>query len=373
MPTSMSIDDFWSENREALSAFASDADEALRKTAVDAPPRFHREVQKGLLRQLLQCVSSEGPQKRPTLRLAIDSNIIVADAFAVGKGKPSFLPRTFESPYLELYAPIEIVEEVKRSLVEDLPKGADIHIAQSHARSLLAHVKLVDRLSTDATKRASELIKLKDPDDVPFLAVAIQYGSDAVLSRDMKSIGTQSEIPPWKLGKGMRAVVSFEKGSLSLALGAASATLAMRALERIAFLVAQAFAMILELIAGFLAALATGIVYAISQLPDWAAATVIGVLLVGLVGVIVSEQFRNRVTERISKLREALAPYVENLGAAARAVVEFLKDVLVLAWNFVILPVGSLVVVGAFVLLKNIRVLIAACESQDERRALGVT
>lgn len=370
MVEAVSIDDFLSENQSALKELAGSADEALGRTAVKMPPKFHREIQKGLLGVLLQYATEDGPEKRPTVRLAIDSNIIVADAFAVAKGKPSRAPRVFESPYLELYAPRKIVEEVERSVVEDLPRGADLELAQSHARRLLARVKLVGSFNARAKLRASELIELKDPDDVPFLAVAIEYGSDAILSRDMKSIGTQTEVPTWKLGKGMRAVASWEKGSLSLAVGASSAELALRALERVALVIANAFEEVLQLIVEFLAGLAGGVVNAVARLPEWAAMVIIGALALGTFLFISSEGFRERVAEGVTRVVDFLSPYMHRLVQAASALVEILKGILVLCWNYIVLPVGSVLIVGSLVLIRNIRHLIHLCESQASRRAV---
>jgi hypothetical protein len=78
------------------------------------------------------------------LYFVVDSNIIIKDAFRVGKGMVSSTERIFSSIFVKLYAPKSIEEEVFSQIKLDLPKGCSIDIANIQAKKLLSKIELID-------------------------------------------------------------------------------------------------------------------------------------------------------------------------------------------------------------------------------------
>ncbi|HEV2165535.1 MAG TPA: hypothetical protein VGS23_00940, partial [Thermoplasmata archaeon] len=117
----ISIEEFWTANREAFESMGGSLKASLKDAAGRAPLSMHQAIQMNLLEKLLDF--SSGSSTRACLRVVVDANIIVADSFAVGKGRPSNTPRVFASPFLQVFGPPQLREEVLRSIEEDLPKG----------------------------------------------------------------------------------------------------------------------------------------------------------------------------------------------------------------------------------------------------------
>ncbi|HEV2165611.1 MAG TPA: hypothetical protein VGS23_01330, partial [Thermoplasmata archaeon] len=185
---------------------------------------------------------------------------------------------------------------------------------------------------------------------------------------DRRSIGAQSTVPAWRLGKGMSVVSAFETGSIALGIGAVTVELALRALEKVVVAFGLALAGVIAIVVNFLASAASGIASAVASAPGWAQA----LLLAAFVGVglllIFSESFREKVVTGASRLMEVLAPYIERIVAAFKAIVQAISSALAWVWNAVILPVGAAAYVAGGVMLRSILELIELCESADARR-----
>jgi hypothetical protein len=149
--TPISIDDVVSENAELLGLVKEGVREGLRRIARELPPGFHEEMRQALLEVTFRANGFHKSALR--VKLLIDSNIIIAEAFRVAKGKPSTTERVLSSPFVEVFAPRLVWEEVEREIRKDLPKGASLERALAHAKRLLDLVKEVSQAASWALDR----------------------------------------------------------------------------------------------------------------------------------------------------------------------------------------------------------------------------
>lgn len=126
--------------------YEEDFEELLTKISRDLPAEVYRELRE----QLIDFFPSILRGLKTSVKLVVDSNIIVKDAFRVAQGKPSSTDRLLSSEFVDLFAPSEITGEVQRDVETDIPPNASISIAKGHARKLLEKVKKVPHTRSDA-------------------------------------------------------------------------------------------------------------------------------------------------------------------------------------------------------------------------------
>lgn len=221
----VSIEDFMSENWEKFAAFEAAAEEGLIEISRKLPPDLHSIIRSKVLELLIGCVPVDVDEHESTLkvRLVVDANIIIQDSFRVAKGVPSSTLRILSSPYLELVAPDIMEEEVVRIIREQLPKGASLNKAMAHSQELLSRIRMLPKATSRSIETACSLIAKHSPEDVPFLAVAIDTEADAIVSRDKRAFDQQDEVARWEVGDTVVACVTCESGSLSLVVLGATA------------------------------------------------------------------------------------------------------------------------------------------------------
>jgi predicted nucleic acid-binding protein len=361
----ISIEDVISENTEVLEQVRVGVRDGLEKFARELPPGFHEEMRQGLLEVIIE---ANGVKRSPLkVRLVIDSNIIIAEAFRVGKGIPSTTERVLRSPFVEVYAPRIVWEEVEHVVRRDLPKGASLERALAHAHVLLGLVKDVSQVASWALERARAAIAAHSPEDVPVLAVAIESGADAVVSRDRRAFDAQREAKRWDFGKGVEVISSYETGSLSLAIAGVTAELLSEALQRLGVWLAAALEELLEIAAAFLGGLAAGLANAISRIPEWAVWVILGAGAVAALAFIFHEGFRNWALDGLAKLGEALKPIVAALVESSKRLWAAVRVVLIVAWNLVVFVTPFIMAAGG-VILHHARQLFEMIETEEARR-----
>ena len=365
--TPISIEDVISENGEVLEKVKVGVREGLKSFARELPPGFHEEMRQRLLEVVIRSNGIEHSALR--VKLLIDSNIIIAEAFRVGMGKSSTTERVLRSPFVEVFAPRLVWEEVEREVRKDLPKGADLGKALAHARLLLGLVKEVASAGSWALDRARAAIASHSPEDVPILAVAIENEADAVLSYDRRAFGAQREVKRWGFGQGVEVISSYETGSLSLAITGAAVDLMSDALQRIGVWLAAALEDLLEIATAFLGGLSVDIIEAASNIPTWAWVVIAGIGIGALLAAIFSEDFRNWALDGLAKIEDALKPIVAALVESARRLWGAVRVLLVIAWNLVVF-VTPFILAAAGVVLRHARQLIEMVEQREHAAAV---
>lgn len=340
----ISIIDFISENWEKFDAFEKDFEKEYIEIIRKLPPEFHQEIRDKIFKILISItpfLSDKNPKSLLKLKLVIDANIIVQDAFRVAKGKESSTERIFSSPYLELVAPDTIEKEVMREIRKDLPRRASLRKAQAHAKKLLSHVNKISSRSLRKIKYAFSLIGEHSPEDIPYLALSVEYNADAIVSRDKKAFDRQTEVKRWELGEAVKAVVIYESGCFSLVVLGTSAKMIGEALVQLLIVLLEALVTALKIIGYILTAIVEKSIEALSRIPDWAWA-IIGVGVVVLLASIFCEDFRNWIGNIASKV----SAFVSSIIEIGEILWEGIKSVLILLWNLIVPIVSSMLIIA---------------------------
>ena len=346
------LSDFMAENWGALAAYSGAAGRELDRVSRAIPASFYN----GIFQSMNDFLNNRIGKGGIKIRLVIDSNIIVADAFRVAKGLGSSTARIFESEFIEPFAPPQIVDEVKETIEKDLPAQYPKHVAHAHAKQLLDRVKIVEPTSSLARAIAQARLETRDPDDQMFLALALESDAEAVVSRDKTAFDGQVGVSRWEMRKVATTVVSYEAGSLALVVTGA-------ALEGIAKVVELVIVGLIRIVLEVASGIAKAVVAGIESLANAVAANpglFLGGLLVAVVGVAIGAAISPEFKEFLGDSVEAI---VSTVSAAAKALVAWLVKFaravhafLVWVWN-VTLPATAILVASAGVLLGKILAL----------------
>ncbi len=331
MSVSESLNHFHDEDWDAFKTFESDVEKKLNDITRKVPPGLSKCLQSYLLHIMLEC--KEG--SIPAMRQVIDANIIVMDSIRVGKGKPSSTGRILASPNIQVLAPDIIQEEAHRNIKKKLKDPAQRDAAIAHANDLLSSITKTSDVSSKSICRAQQLIASHSPEDVPFLALAIESNADGIISRDKRAFDAQPEIKRWNLGETAELITIYESGALSLiVLGHALEGL-ISLFEKLIVIVLQAFVKTIEMIVAFIKWIAEGISAGWKKLPDWAKAIIIGTCAGIIIGMIVDADFRKSIFDKLSRAGEVLASIVEHIVAVMKKIWDGIKDILNWIWGLV--------------------------------------
>lgn len=127
------------------------------------------------------------------MRLIVDSNRIIA-----GLIRASATRKIILHPHLEFFAPDHLLVEINnhRELIVKKSKlsSDDLKIV---LEMLLERINIVPKAETDKKKQeAKKIIGDVDPDDVPFIALALTIPNDGVWTEDKHFI-SQRTIKVW--------------------------------------------------------------------------------------------------------------------------------------------------------------------------------
>ena len=363
--TPVSIEDIIAENLGKFSSWHEHAERALKDISLEFPADFYESLKEELLEFLLP----KGHQKRLKLKLVIDTTAIIQDSFRVAKGKPSTTERFLSSAFVEMIAPPNILEEVATQIRPKLPRGASLEKALNHAKSLLSRVKIAT-VKYEAYEEARRLISSRiaggSQGDLYFLGLAIETEADAVISSDKKAFDNLPRTRRWELVKTVQVVQTFETGALTLFVAGIGIDLSSKIfIQTIAFLL-RAMAEVMQIVVSVTGMLIGKTLDAISSLPKWAWALILGALASVLILAVVNEDFQGKVRETISKAVDAIKSMFSSLLDAVDYLWRGFKEMVILIWNLaapVVVP-GLIVIVG--VALESIAGLIRQAQGNFE-------
>lgn len=337
-------------------------DRSFRAFSRTLPPRFYQTMRKGVTDAFggsIEQLAESGLVPRFHVKVVLDTSIVVMDSLAVASGKPSTTSRILSSPFVQVFAPPQILEECERIIpLRARRKRVSVEAALGHARSLLNNVRVVSPEDEPFIRRARETIGAHSPEDVMFLAVAMESEADAIVSRDQAAFERQRVAKRWDLRNLVDTVVTFESGALSVVVVGTGLRGLLRALQTVVVVIVGAVLEILRVVLQTLADLVSGVIKALAAVPAW------GWLAVGavLAGLAIYASRHPEVGRRIGEGASAIAAAVVNLSQAliqaGTAILQGLHELLVWLWNL-LLPVTASTVVVAGVLLRRINVLLA--------------
>lgn len=363
MPTTRRIplQEFRDQNWVAFSEFEAEFSKNFTSYSRGLPPRFYKSIRDGVSKSFggsIEALAEAGLAPRFHLKVVLDTNIVVQDSLAVAAGKPSTTARILSSPFVSVIAPPQILEETERIIrTRAKKKKLPVEVALSHARSLLRTVRITDPAQEPFVRRARVEIGDHAPEDVMFLALAMESGADAIVSRDQVAFDHQAVTKRWELRKLVDAVVTFESGMLSVAVVGTGASALIKGLQTVVVAILSAIFETLRVVLRALAQLVEGVLEALSKVPAWGWLAV-GAALVGL-AIYASRhpEFRSEVTAGLATLSNAVANLSRALIQAGTTLLEAIYELLIWLWNL-LLPATAATVVVSGVLFRRIKSLL---------------
>jgi predicted nucleic acid-binding protein len=316
------ISDIIAENYDELHSFRDKFYNYYRTMVRMFPNDLMQEIRSFLLYSLSSFLSD----KQLKLKITIDTNIIVMDSIRVANGKISSTSILLGSPYIDVFAPPNIEREVTSALEDRFKNNpAKLKVALSHAKSLLSKVRIVSLFSPEAINLASSALSNVDKTDVPFLAVAIETRSEAILSHDIKAFGTEQIVRRWDIKDFANIVLNYHEGSLAIVVMSTTLELALKAFAGLMAIISNIIQEIISIMIKFLKAIISGSLDVISKIPKWFLVFIsVGIMFAALL----SKSFRNQLNEVLSSLRD-IAMFI------AKQIFNGLKII----WNEIIKPI----------------------------------
>jgi predicted nucleic acid-binding protein len=357
------LTDLLNENWPAFREWKPAADTWLEETARGMPPSFHADLRAALLSALLDQVVEERRQPLQ-LHLVIDSGIIVTDAFRVGRGLSSTTPRLLQSPFVQVYAPAKAWEEVPRKIQEKHPEAVDVRLALQQGELVLQQIHRVETTAPASVQRAAALIGRHSPEDVDFLAVALDTDADAIVSFDKRAYDQLQEVDRWTMKDGSQAILRYESGTLSMGFAGAAAIVLSQAIEVILTGFVQILAEVFAAVLSIVNWLATRTVAALENIPGWAVFTALAIGASLLAAYALIPEFREWIDRGISKASAILAMASQRVYNAINGIWASLKPILTWLWTNVVRPLAKGALLAAGILLSHVEELILECERQ---------
>jgi len=321
------ISDIITENYSELRSFRDEFDKNYRTIVRRFPNDLMQKIRSFLLKSLAPVLSDK--QLELKFKITIDSNVIVMDSIRVANGKISSTSILLGSPYIDVFAPPNIELEVRKALEDKFKNNpGKLKVALSHANSLLSKVNIVSLFSPEAINLASSALGNIDKKDVPFLAVAIETRSDAILTHDKKAFGTEKYVRRWDIKNFANIVLSFHEGSFAIVITSTTLELALEAFAGLMAIISNIMQKIILYIINLLNEIISGSLDIISKLPKWFLVFIGMTFFFIGIAALLSESFRNQLNEVLSLLRDIVM-------LIAKQVFNGLKII----WNEIIKPI----------------------------------
>lgn len=274
---------------------------AISHVSRELPPDVYEFIREHMIDQLF---FNENKQSAPQLKFVVDSNIIVKDAFRVGSGKFSSTERIFSSPFVKLYAPRKIEDEVYEQITRDLPEKCSMDLALEQARRLLSKIEIID--DNELNVENSQLSEFRDKydNDAHFLKVGIGLEIDKIISRDKKAFNGISTMKRYELGTAVELIVSVEAGSLSLSIVTGTAFIGAEAIYFLLSILYKIFTDLLLFIISIVTVGISGFITLLGKLPAWVWYIAIGSIFGTIIAFAFSKNLRSQAVNIVDDLSE---------------------------------------------------------------------
>jgi predicted nucleic acid-binding protein len=254
------------------------------------------------------------------LKLVIDNNFIFGQIKGSIKKKESIekslLYKLLISKSVEIFAPPRLNEELHDKINKVIDQE-DQEVALSYAMILLPRITIKDAQWVDEWKKANRLIGEVDKDDVPYLALALEIGSHAIVSFD-DVFHRQGEIQVWKHHETDKIVTSYNSGFISFCLMGNIGDALARLISVVFRFIRDSILKLVEI----LAQIAKGIVTGIAKLPP-----AILILLVAL-GIIFFEDLKRAGKDLFNFIKEKGSEILARLKVATKEILDIIRKVI---------------------------------------------
>ncbi len=297
--------------------FSPDNLEKFEKFVSDIPPSLSsylkREFEKNLPSLLGRSVKME-------LALVVDASQIIAEVLSLVRKGQSLLSKIATEPFLRLYAPPALETEMER----EIPKVAEkvkmdpqtLLMAWRSTFKPIIHIAKPDQI---ALFSGYLVLGKRDPSDVPYLALALRFEMQGVVSRDA-DILDQGVVRTWKIGRVKKVVTIMKRGSLMFVVSSQIVIPALIILFEIALSFIRAIFEIALEIAAYVGSILRRAFGAIERSPTWVQVAV----GLAVIFILLWEKSRNKIAEVVGVIANAFAEFFDQLTSALRNFIEFL-------------------------------------------------
>ena len=359
LDTNLLIDKFILSDYEGFKKYVSVGEDLVKEALRHFPEAAYRTLRRTLFKYMLELRE----EVKPRLKVVVDTNIIVSEAFRVGNGTKSSTGRIFDSPIVELFSHRVIREEVVTQIHSDIPDGCSIEIAMSWAENLLTKIRLLDEIGAEFLERAKQKLNPeKFGNDFLFLGVAFESGAEKIISRDKRAFDNQIEPERWEMGRLAELVLVREGGYVSLFVAASSLTAVMKVSEYLFLVIANILKEIGAIIATIVNAVIKGSADILEKIPTWAWAIIAVVGISILAYELVDKKRRDEFLRKVDE-------FLEFVGEIVSYAFSFFKSVVEAIWNGIVsflpllIPTINALVIGLGVLMSFIKEILVDIEA----------
>ncbi|GAB4450325.1 MAG: hypothetical protein OHK0036_08770 [Bacteroidia bacterium] len=261
------------------------------------------------------------------IELVVDTNILLSEVRGLMLYKKSFLLSIVDNPFIKLYSPQTIKKELYEKIDKQFPKqkktkNLDLNECKRQADILLSKISLLNKVDEDAYQKAKTQMGRRDEKDVPFLAVHFSIKSHGILTKD-KDFTEPKETRIWKLADVGQVLTEIKKGTFSFFVMNTSLPPILYFIYR---LIASIWAIIIEIVAGFVkvfASILQGSIEGLSKLPHG----LLGVVGFGLLIVLLLDELREKVGGFLKKVWGGIKEIIKGLKEFFNAIWESLKTI----------------------------------------------
>jgi predicted nucleic acid-binding protein len=302
-------------------------DRSLEEAVEDIPPQLFSYLSLQFQRNISEAL---GKNVGLDLKLVVDTSSLISELISFVKVGKSMLYEVTKGPFILLYAPSKLIEEVE----EKIPKIARNHkleqnsLIQAWRQVFLPRIAISDTNNLLASLFGYATVGKRDTEDVPFVALTFSLQTHGILTRD-KDIIEQPQIRTWKMGKVKKFVTVFKKGTFSFFVSANLLVPLFRAIFQIGVVILRSLLEFAGKVIEAGANLVRGFIDGLSKLPDWAK------LLFGLaiVALLTIEETRKKAIEVVQKIGEAISAFLSQMYNLLRQLLEQLAPYVGFALN----------------------------------------
>ena len=179
------------------------------------------------------------------LELIVDTNVLFSEVRSLMLNGKSFFQTISANPFLKVYAPSQLREELHAKIRLKFPKekktrDLDIDKCIESADLLLSKISINDDFGGDSWDKAKSYLEDRDRDDISFVALNIALKKDGILTSD-RDISDQPEIKTWNLRDTGAVLTQITKGAFSFVVSNASLRKIFKILHAVSALVWKSF------------------------------------------------------------------------------------------------------------------------------------
>nr|MDO8098477.1 putative toxin-antitoxin system toxin component, PIN family [Candidatus Njordarchaeota archaeon] len=315
-------------------------DKSLEQITEGIPPDFSLYLQKHFQQGISEML---GTDVKVEAKIVVDTSSVLSDLISFARTGKSVLSEIAKEPFVRLFAPPHLIEEVQAKIPEicNKKKLDATTMLQAWRHLLLPRITIANINDLLSLTMGLLVVGERDRKDVPFVALAFSIDAQGIMSRD-KDIIEQPEIRTWTMGSVRRLLTVFKKGSFSFFVAADMLLPLLKVAFKIGTSILKTILVVARGIGRFFAGLARNVFHTLSGLPNWLKLLLVIGVIIGILYMIVNEGARRKALDFLQAMSQLIS-------ACLKQMYDRLKLFLDAIGPFIGFSVGSL-----FVLSTNI-------------------